>query len=134
MSEQIFTHVRSFTATINSHVLRFIALGTLDQGVRVVLGDVIVVAGYPQANRQEMLKDVSAVELRTIALQGRETPLVKLGTARELMMRAAELGHCPAYQTDVFEVIASYARDQLLARSPSVRIGTVDALCGETGE
>lgn len=115
MRDHISSQLRSFSVKCGNIPLRFFVLDEPDAEVRVVLGDILSVAGYPTATWRQVQESVPAAELCTIGLQGRQTPLVQLDTARELIMRAAELDHCPAYQTDVFEVIASYARDQLLS-------------------
>lgn len=134
MRDQISSLLRSITVKFGNFPIRFVVLDEPEAEVRVVLGDVLAVAGYPQAVRQQVLKDVPAAELCTIDLQGRQTLLVQLDTARELMMRAAELGHCPAYQTDVFEVIASYARDELSSRGPCAAEDFGDVPDAEGGE
>lgn len=118
MRDHISSQLRSFTAKLGNFPIRLVALDEPDAEVRVVLGDVLAVAGYPPATWRQVLASMPTAELCTIGLQGRPTPLVQLDTARNLMMRAAELGHCPAYQTDVFEVIASYARDELSSCDP----------------
>lgn len=118
MRDHISSQLRSFSAKIDNIPLRFVVLDEPEAEVHVVLGDVLAVAGFPSATRRQVLASMPAAELCTIGLQGRPTPLVQLDTARNLMMRAAELDHCPAYQTDVFEVIASYARDELSSCGP----------------
>jgi len=134
MRDHISSQLRSFTAKLGNFPIRLVALDEPDAEVRVVLGDVLAVAGYPQAVRQQVLKDVPAAELCTIGLQGRQTLLVRLDTARELMMRAAELDHCPAYQTDMFAVIASYARDELSSCGPCAVEDFGDVPDAEGGE
>lgn len=132
MRDHISSPLGSLTAKIGNLPVRLVALDEPEAEVRVAFDDVFAVAGFPQATRPQTLKAVSAAELSTIVLQGRQTPVVKLSTARELMMRAAELGHCPAYQTDIFEVIASYARDQLSYSDPCAS-GKCESVVDEEG-
>lgn len=134
MRDHISSRLRSITVKFGNFPIRFVVLDELDAEVRVVLGDVISVAGYPPATWRQVLGSMPAAELCTIGLQGRQTPLVQLDTARELMTRAAELDHCPAYQTDVFEVIASYARDELSSCGPCTAEDFGDVLDAEVGE
>lgn len=132
MRNHISSQLRSSTLKVDNIPLRFVVLDEPDAEVRVVLGDVLAVAGYPTATWRQVLESMPAAELCTIGLQGRQTPLIQLDTARELMMRAAELDHCPAYQTDVFEVIASYAWDQLLS-SDAFASGELGEVFGAEG-
>ncbi len=134
MRDHISSPLRSTTAKVDNIPLRFVVLDEPEAEVRVVLGDVLAVAGYPPETRGQVLMSMPAAELCTIDLQGRQTPLVQLDTGRELMMRAAELDRCPAYQTDVFEVIASYARDQLLSCDACASDVLGEALGAEGGE
>jgi hypothetical protein len=134
MRDQISSQLRSITVKCGNIPLRFFVLDEPDAEVRVVLGDILSVAGYPTATWRQVQESVPAAELCTIGLQGRQTLLVQLDTARELMIRAAELDHCPAYQTDVFEVIASYARDELSSCGPCAAGDLVDVLDMEGGE
>lgn len=134
MRDHISSLLRSFSAKIDNIPLRFVVLDEPDAEFRVVLGDVLAVAGYPPATRRQVLESMPAAELCTIGLQRRHTPLVQLDTARELIMRAAELDHCPAYQTDVFEVIASYARDELSSCGPCAAGDFADVPDAEGGE
>lgn len=131
MRDHISSQLGSFTVKLGNFPIRFVARDEPNAEVRVVLGDVLAVAGYPSATRGRVLESVPAAELCTIDLQGRQTPLVRLDIARELMMRAAELDHCPAYQTDVFEVVSAYAQDQLLSGEVSACVGTSSAEGGE---
>ena len=134
MTDKTSPQLKSFIAKIDNIPLRFVVLDEPDAEVRVVVGDVLAVAGYASATRRQVLKSMPAAKLCTIDFQGRLTPLVQLDTARELLMRAADLDHSPAYQTDVFEVIASYARDELTSCDPAVFGGLRAVLCEEGGE
>lgn len=134
MRDHTSSQLRSFSAKIDNISLRFVALDEPDAEVRVSLGDVLDVASYPSATRWQVLASMPAAELSRVGFQGREMFVIQLDTARELMMRAAELDHCPAYKTDVFEVVASYARDELSSCDPCAAADFGDVLDAEGGE
>jgi len=109
---------RSLSTTINNALVEFVVFDEPDAEIWVGFDGILAAAGYPIAVGRQRPNGSLAGDLRTIDPPEPEQHLVSLESARELMMRAAELGHCPAYQTDVFEVIASYARDELSSCGP----------------
>lgn len=125
---------RSLSATVNSVSVEFIVFDEPYAEIWVDFDDVLAAAGYPIARGRQRPSAPLGADHQTIDHREDEQRLASLETARNLMMRAAELGYCPAYQTDVFEVIASYARDQLLSYDAYASDEFGEVLGAEGGE
>lgn len=137
MLDHVPPQLRLFTAKFGNITLRFVMPDEPDAVVWLVLRDVLAAAGYPRATRRRMLKTAlrrAPVELRTVDIQGRESLLIRRDDSLELMMHAAELDYCPSYLADEFEVVASYARDELQPCDPPAHSDLIAALCSEGGE
>jgi len=125
---------RSSFGTINNALVEFVVFDEPDAEIWVGLDGLLAAGGFPVAVGRQRPNGSLAADHRTIDPPEPEQRLVSLESARDLMMRAAEFGHCQAYQTDVFEVVASYARDQLLSGDPDASNEIRDVRGAEGGE